>query len=222
MERRYEAYKTHVVQAVLPRPFRPARPPDRAGRRADGAELRPGGAARSRERARRSAARLPRRPRLALRLDLPPAHRPHPVRRDQGRPPAPHEPRPARGDPEGADRQGHRPRRGGRRRDRRHRARGHPRHPRGRDPPATARCWTRSSARRRRARRSAARRSTASPRPPSFRASLPADPMAIFAGDAHRAARGGQRLALRPLPPAGRPRAASPRRRSGSTARCNS
>ena len=39
-----------------------------------------------------------------LGFDLPPAHRPHPVRRDQGRPSAPYEPRPAGGDPARAHR----------------------------------------------------------------------------------------------------------------------
>ena len=44
MERRYEAYKTHVVQAVLPRAHRAARPANRADRRHAGAECRPRGA----------------------------------------------------------------------------------------------------------------------------------------------------------------------------------
>ena len=41
MERRYEAYRDACGAAVLPRAFRPARPPDRAGRRARRAQCRP-------------------------------------------------------------------------------------------------------------------------------------------------------------------------------------
>ena len=164
--------------AVLPRPFRPARPADRAGRRALGAELRAGGGARSRKRPDRGDARLSRRTGvLALRLDLPPAHRPHPVRRDQGRPSAPHEPRPARGDPARADRQGDRPapRRVGAEIDV-DRAGGDSRHPRGARSGTAARRLKRSSACRRKARRSAAKSSTAIVEAAVFPGELPDDP----------------------------------------------
>ena len=65
MQRRYESYKdVMVVKTVLPRSLQPSRPADRAGRRARRVELRPGGDARSRKRADRRHARLPRRPRF--------------------------------------------------------------------------------------------------------------------------------------------------------------
>ena len=168
MERRYEAYKTHVVRPFFRDHFSRL---DRQIVLVDAlAALNsgPGRAARSRERAGRGAARLPRRPLVAARVDLPPAHRPHPVRRDQGRPSASHQPRPARGYPARADRQGDRARRRRRRRDRRHRARRDPRDARGARSATAARRSTRSSACRRRARRSAARCSTARPRRPCF------------------------------------------------------
>ena len=47
MQRRYECLQDSCRQAVLPRPFQPARPPDRAGRRARRAKLRASGDARS-------------------------------------------------------------------------------------------------------------------------------------------------------------------------------
>ena len=86
--------------AVLPRSLRPARPADRAGRRARRAQCRAGGGRRSRSARstdildcfRIGRGTLAHRP-------VPPAHRPHPVRRHQGRPSAPHQPRPAGGDP---------------------------------------------------------------------------------------------------------------------------
>ncbi len=136
MERRYEAYKTHVVKPFFRDHFARL---DRQIVLVDAlTALNSGPAALSDlENALAEVLAAFRAGRASsLRLDCPPAHRPHPVRRDQGRPPASHQPRPARGDLAGADRQGHRPRRGGRRRDRRHRARGDPRHPRSRDPPA--------------------------------------------------------------------------------------
>ena len=79
-------------QAVLPRAYRPARPPDRAGRRPAGAQRRPGGDGRPGTRADRNPRLLPAGPRqLPDRLVLAP-HRPHPDRRDQGRPSASRKP----------------------------------------------------------------------------------------------------------------------------------
>ena len=94
--------------AVLPRPLRPPRPADRAHRCALRRQ-------RGRRRARRSAAQHGGDPQvlpaggqhLALRHP-PPPHRPAAVRRHQGRPSAPHQPRPAGGDPAARRRQGHR------------------------------------------------------------------------------------------------------------------
>ena len=96
MQRRYESYKTHVVKPFFRDHF------SRLDRQIvlvdtlERAQFRPGGAARSRKRADRGDARLPRRPRLDLRLDLSPARRSHPVCRDESRPSASRESRPAR------------------------------------------------------------------------------------------------------------------------------
>ena len=85
--------------AVLPRPLRPAGPADRADRRARAAST-PGADA---------LADLQHSMEAMLECFRPgantgcppscPAHRPSAVRRHQGRPPAPHQPRPAGGDP---------------------------------------------------------------------------------------------------------------------------
>ena len=76
--------------AVLPRSHRAARPPDRAGRCADRAQCRTGRGPRSRTRARRHPRQLQYRPQLHHLRAVRAAHRPHPVRRHQGRSPAPH------------------------------------------------------------------------------------------------------------------------------------
>ena len=131
MARRYEAYKAHVVRPFFRDHFARL---DRQIVLVDAlSALNSGPAAlsRSRERALRRHARLPRRPLLAARLDLPPPHRPHPVRGDQGRPSASYEPRPAGGDLARLDGESDRARRRGRRGDRRHCARRDPRHARG-------------------------------------------------------------------------------------------
>ena len=117
--------------AVLPRSLRPHRPADRPGRCARRARRRPRGDARSSGRDGRGARLLPGRARRLAQRAVFAARRPHPVRRDQGRPVAPFRPRPAGGDPQAADRKRHRPRRRRRRRGRRDRARRRPRHPRG-------------------------------------------------------------------------------------------
>ena len=83
-------------RAVLPQPLRPPRPPGRADRRARRHPRRP---ARGRGPARRDGRDprlLPPRPALLARADPRPAHRPHPLRRHQGRPPAPFAARQAR------------------------------------------------------------------------------------------------------------------------------
>ena len=97
MERRYEAYKTHVARPFFRDHFARL---DRQIVLVDLlTALNSGPAAlRDLETALDGVMRrLPRRPRLAARGDLPAAHRPHPVRRHQGRPSAPRRPRPARG-----------------------------------------------------------------------------------------------------------------------------
>ena len=83
--------------AVLPRSFRAARSPDRAGRCALGVQRRTGGAARSRSGAGGHSRLLPDRPQHVAQQPVPAADRPHPVRRDQGRSSASFQPRPAGG-----------------------------------------------------------------------------------------------------------------------------
>ena len=117
-----------------------------------------------------------------------------------------------------------------RRRDRRGGARGGPRHPRGAGAARPRKTAVDPRARRRRARSPMARRSTARPRSRPFRAICPADPDALFEGEAlsrphQRAGRQG-RFSLSALSSA----AARARRRgrarrcltSASTARCSS
>ena len=97
-------------RAVLPQPLRPARPPGGADRRARRHPRRP---ARGRGPARgdgRDPRLLPPGPALLARADPRPAHRPHPLRRDQGRLPAPHAARPPRRDRRGAGQGRPRPR----------------------------------------------------------------------------------------------------------------
>ena len=84
-------------EAVLPRPFRAARPADRAGRHAGRAECRAGGASATSKTALAdvlSAFRPGRASWLTLDPDAP--DRPHPLRRDQGGPRAPLRPRQSR------------------------------------------------------------------------------------------------------------------------------
>ena len=97
MARRYEAYKAHVVRPFFRDHFARL---DRQIVLVDALSALNSGRPRSAisRRADRRHARVPRRTRVAPRLDLPPPHRPHPVRRDQGRPSASCEPRPAGGD----------------------------------------------------------------------------------------------------------------------------
>ena len=84
---------------LLPRSLRPPRPADRDGRRADRAQRRAGRHRRSRSGACRHPRLLPARAhQLAERIGEP-AHRPHPLRRHQGRPASPRRPRPPGGDP---------------------------------------------------------------------------------------------------------------------------
>ena len=83
---------------VLPRSFCAARPADRAGRCAGRAQCRAGRAARPASGADLDPRLLSRRQALVLLVAVSPAHRPHPVCGDQGRSPAPPEPRPAGGD----------------------------------------------------------------------------------------------------------------------------
>ncbi|MGY3456088.1 putative YcjX-like family ATPase [Bradyrhizobium sp. LM3.4] len=95
MVRRYEAYKDVVVRPFFRDHFGPARSPDRAGRCARGIQLRPRSAARSRSRTRRHSRLLSHRPQHVPLRPVQAAHRPHPVRGDQGRPSASFQPRPA-------------------------------------------------------------------------------------------------------------------------------
>ncbi len=90
-----------------------------------------------------------------------PARRPHPVRRDQGRPSPSLEPRPAGGDPAPHGRPRHRAGRRGRGRGRRDRAFGGARHQGSRRSATAARCCHRSSGFPRRGRPQAASGSTA-------------------------------------------------------------
>ena len=84
---------------LLPRSLRPPRPADRDGRRADRAQRRAGRHRRSRSRTCRHPRLLPARAhQLAERIGEP-AHRPHSLRRHQGRPASPRRPRPSGGDP---------------------------------------------------------------------------------------------------------------------------
>ena len=169
--------------AVLPRSFRAARSPDRAGRCARGVQCRARSAARSRGGAGGNSRLLPDRPQHASQQPVPAADRPHPVRRDQGRSSAPFEPRPARSGAAADRRQGRR------------RAPNIPaprstswRWPRC-APPARRRCSAaakncrRSSARRPPARSPMARRSTARPRSRPFRATCPPIPKQLFKGE---------------------------------------
>ena len=135
MERRYEAYKTHVARPFFRDHFARL---DRQIVLVDAlSALNSGPAALTdlENALDRGDAGVPRRARFAAGLDLSPARRPHPVRCDQGRPSASCQPRPAGGDPARVDDKSDRPRRGRRRRDRRHRARRRARDARSRDPP---------------------------------------------------------------------------------------
>ena len=111
---------------------------------------------------------------------------------------------------------------GRRRRDRRHRARRDPRHPRGPDHRRAAKRWTRSSACRKRERRSADRSLTASPKPRCSRANCRPTRMRSFAGDAIALPEADNDWRFVRFRPPSHSRAAARRRRSGSTARCNS
>ena len=131
MVRRYEAYKDVVVRPFFQGSFCPARSPDRAGRCALRIQLRPRGAARSRSRACRHSRLLQHRPQHDPLQPVQAAHRPHPVRGDQGGPSASFQPRPARGRAAPRGDPGARACGRYRRADRRGRARRRPRHPRG-------------------------------------------------------------------------------------------
>ncbi len=134
MERRYEAYKAHVVRPFFRDHFARL---DRQIVLVDAlAALNSGPSAlRDLENALTEVMRAFRAGRTSRFASIfRPAHRPHPVCRDQGGPPSSHEPRPARSDPAAPHRQGDHAGGGGRRRDRRHRARGHARDAGGRDP----------------------------------------------------------------------------------------
>ena len=99
MERRYEAYRTHVVRPFFRDHFCATRPADRARRCAERTQLRPRRRARSRNRDDGRDDGFSRRTLDAAVADLPPAHRPHSVCRDEGRSPAPLQPRQAGSDP---------------------------------------------------------------------------------------------------------------------------
>ena len=128
-----------------------------------------------------------------------PPHRPHPVRRHQGRPSPPRRPRPPRGDPRPDRPARHRARPIRRRQRRRAGARLGPRHPRGdRDAPAASSSPSIIGTPLARRDASTATSSTATPRSPCFPATCPSDPESVFqAGMPSRPT-----AALRPLPTA--------------------
>ena len=183
MERRYEAYKDVVVRPFFREHFARL---DRQIVLVDALaalQRRARCGARSRRRARRDPRLLPHRAAHAAEPARPPAHRPHPVRRHQGRSPAPPQSRPARGDPAPHGRARGGARHAGRRDDRRDRARGGAGDPRGAGAARAANCCRRSSACRWRANTPAAPTFDGETEVAMFPGDLPDDPEALFRAD---------------------------------------
>ena len=206
MRRRYEAYRDVVVRPFFREHFARL---DRqivlvdAARRA---RRRPRGGARPGRRAGRDPRLLPGRARQLARARCSGRAPTDPVRRDQGRPPAPLRARPAGGDPQAADRARHRARRRRRRRGRRDRARRRARDPRSHACAARAAACRRSSASPCRANGRTAGASTAQTEIAVFPGDLPADVATLFGAKAKLEPGRGAAIASAP--------SASARRRS--------